>query len=105
MLETGSGWVERARNEYRAVGESASHALGVPAPGGSTFLFLDASRALDERGIAGVLADLLDDGVALSPGASSGEAYSNWVRLCYTAASPDRVLRAIDRVASRLSPG
>ncbi len=102
MLETGANWLDRARREYSAVALSASRALGVPMPDGSTFLFLDASRALDERGISGFLADLLEEGVALSPGASCGEAYSNWVRLCYTAAPPKQVLRAIDRLASRL---
>ena len=102
MLEAGAGWVNRARAEYSAVAESASRSLGVPAPEGSTFLFLDTSHVLDERGIEGFLADLLEDGVALSPGASSGEAYANWVRLCYTSAPPDQVLRAVDRIATRL---
>ena len=104
MLEAGGGWVDRARREYAAVAESASRALGIAPPEGSTFLFLDAGHALDERGIDGFLADLLEDGVALSPGRSCGEAYSSCVRLCYTAAPPDRVLRAIDRLASRLRP-
>jgi len=104
MLEGGAGWLDRARSEYCAVAESASRTLGIPAPEGSTFLFLDASHALDERGTAGLLADLLEDGVALSPGASCGEAYGNWVRLCYTSAPPDQVLDAIDRLAARLSP-
>jgi len=102
MLEAGGRWVERARREYVAVAESASRALGVTMPEGSTFLFLDAGRALDERGTPGFLADLLEQGVALAPGSSSGEAYASWVRLCYTAAPPDRVLRAIDQLAARL---
>jgi len=57
---------------------------------------------LDERGIAGLLADCLSDGVALAPGASCGTAYRDWVRLCYTAAPPAEVLAAVARLAARL---
>jgi N-succinyldiaminopimelate aminotransferase len=72
-------------------------------PQGSTFHFLDVSARLDERGISGFLEDCLDDGVALAPGASCGEAYSEWVRLCYTAAPPDEVTVAVRKLAKRLS--
>jgi len=103
-LRDGAGWVERARVSYRAVGEGAARVLGLPPPGGSTFLFLDVSDRVDERGVAGFLADCVEDGVALAPGASSGADYASWVRLCYTAAPPAEVERAVAAVAARLSP-
>ena len=77
--------------------------LGLAPPEGSTFLFLDVSRALDERGIAGFLRDRLQDGVALAPGSSCGEGYTEWVRLCYTSAPPDQVEAAVRRLAERLA--
>jgi N-succinyldiaminopimelate aminotransferase len=95
-------WLERARAAYRAAGEHAAAALGLPAPEGSTFLFLDVRHLLDARGIDGFLADCLGDGVALSPGASSGSDYAGWVRLCYTAAPPEQVAEAVARLAKRL---
>ena len=101
-LQGGADWVDNARTEYRKVGEAVSGRLGVRAPEGSTFLLLDVSRFLDERGIQGFLRDCLEDGVALSPGASCGEAYESCVRLCYTAAPPAEVLCAVDRLAARL---
>ena len=83
----------RAR-DYPASASARGRALGIPAPEGGAFLFVDVSRKLDARGIWGFLEDCLDDGVALAPGPSCGEDYSGWVRLCYTAAPPDAVLAA-----------
>ena len=85
------------------MGEETAAELGLPTPQGSTFHFLDVSGRLDERGISGFLEDCLDDGVALAPGASCGEAYGEWVRLCYTAAPPDEVTAAVRKLAKRLS--
>jgi len=105
-LREGAGWVERARECYRAVGEDAARALGCPPPEGSTFLFLDVRDRLDARGVFGFLEDCLADGVALAPGPSCGSDYATWVRLCYTAAPPDAVRGAVARLAARLrAPG
>jgi N-succinyldiaminopimelate aminotransferase len=102
-LERGADWVERARASYHAVGCETAALLGLPEPQGSTFHFVDVRDRLDERGIGGFLADCLDDGVALAPGASCGAAYEGWVRLCYTAAPPDEVIEAVRKLAARLS--
>jgi len=102
-LRDGQAWVERARESYRAAGAAAAAELGLPAPQGSTFLFVDAEAALDERGIEGFLADCFDDGVAVAPGASCGRDYATWLRLCYTSAPPAEVGVAISKLAKRLS--
>jgi N-succinyldiaminopimelate aminotransferase len=101
-LRGGAAWVEAARASYREVGEQVAELLRVPPPEGGTFLFLDVSERLDARGIWGFLEDCLDDGVALAPGPSCGEAYTGWVRLCFTAAPPDAVLEAARKLAKRL---
>lgn len=101
-LEAGADWVERARASYRDVGERVAAELGVPAPEGGAFIFVDVSARLDARGIWGFLEDCLDDGIALAPGPSCGEAYTGWVRLCFTAAPPDAVLEAARKLAKRL---
>ena len=101
-LRDGGAWLERARASYRRVGEEVARRLGLPAPEGSTFLFLDARPRLDARGISGWLGDLLADGVALAPGSSCGSAYQGFARLCYTAAPPDAVAAAAALVARRL---
>lgn len=101
-LEGGAGWVKGARESYARVGREAAALLGVPAPEGSCFLFVDAAARLDERGLTGFLADCFADGVVVAPGASAGEAYGSWVRLCYTALPPDAALEGVRRLARRL---
>ena len=103
-LRGGAAWVREARAAYRRAGEDAARVLGLPPPEGSMFLFADASRALDERGIAGFLEDCFEDGVVVAPGASSGEAYARWIRLCYSSAPPECVAEAVRRLARHL-PG
>ena len=103
-LEGGRGWVEQARECYREVGDETARRLGIPAPEGGQFHFLDVRPHLDERGIWGFLSDCVDDGVSLAPGPSCGRDYEGWVRLCFTAAPPDEVLAAADRLALRLGP-
>jgi len=102
-LQDGRPWVDRARESYRSAGAAAAAELGVPVPQGSTFLFVDTSAALDERGIGGLLADCLEDGVAVAPGASCGRDYATWLRLCYTSAPPAEVGVAISKLAKRLA--
>ena len=101
-LREGRSWVEDARSVYQEVGEAAAAQLGLPAPEGSTFLFLDVRSKLDARGIIGFLEDCIEDGVALAPGSSCGADYEGWVRLCYTSAPPEPVLGAVGRLAKRL---
>ncbi len=101
-LREGAGWVAEARRLYAEVGSEAARRLGLPAPEGSTFLFVDVSATLDARGLFGFLEDCAADGVALAPGSSSGAAYGSWVRLCYTAAPPEQVLSAVSVVAKLL---
>jgi len=101
-LRDGRPWVERARSLYREVGSESAGRLGLAAPEGSQFLFVDVSARLDERGVQGFLDDCLADGVALAPGASCGVDYTRWVRLCYTAAPPEAVAEAVGKLAKRL---
>ncbi len=101
-LAEGADWVAHARARYREAGESAAEALGLAPPEGGTFLFLDVSEHLDERGLWGFLEDCLEDGILLAPGGSCGAGYENHVRLCFTAAPPDDVAEAVRRLARRL---
>jgi len=102
-LEFGDAWMERARDAYRAAGEDAADRLGVPRPEGGTFLFLDVTRHLDERGLAGFLESCLEDNLVLAPGTSFGSSFDTWVRLCFTCVAPDVVKRGVDRLARRLN--
>ncbi|MFM2247653.1 MAG: hypothetical protein RL071_3727 [Pseudomonadota bacterium] len=106
-LAGGALWQAEARAEAAAVGAAAAARLGVPAPAGGSFLFLDL-RGCGPAGLAEddatheMLVRCLDAGVLLAPGRSCGQAYAGFARLCFTAAPPDAVLRAVDAVAGVL---
>lgn len=97
----GDAWIARAREQYRATGTAAAGRLGVEPPGGSTFLFLDVGERLDERGLQGFLEDCVDRGLFLAPGPSFGP-FPTSVRLCYTAAPPEVVMRGVEVLAGLL---
>lgn len=98
----GQQWAEAARAQYAELGRKAAATLGVPAPQGCTFLFLDVASALDERGLPGLLSDLAERGVLVAPGPTFGP-YPKHIRLCFTSAEPEQVLRGVEILAERLA--
>ena len=101
-LEGGEAWLESARSEYRTTGARVAELLGLPAPAGGMFLFIDVGERLDDRGLRGLLEDCFELGVLVAPGLSCGEAYGGWIRLSYTAVDPGAVLEAARRLATVL---
>lgn len=95
---SGGEWLERARAQYADLGRVTAERLGVEAPQGSTFLFLDVAEHLDDRGLMGFLEDAVDHGLFVAPGSSFGP-YPTHVRLCFTAAPPPTVARGVDILA------
>ncbi|HEV7667465.1 MAG TPA: pyridoxal phosphate-dependent aminotransferase [Thermoanaerobaculia bacterium] len=101
LSPAGDAWIANARRLYTETGTKAAARLGVPAPQGSTFLFLNVAEHLGEDGLEGFLGDCADQGLLASPGPSFGP-YPNHVRVCFTAAPPDVVERGIEILARRL---
>lgn len=97
----GDAWVVAAREQYRETGAAAARRLGLDPPGGSTFLFLDVADRLGDDGLGGFLARAVDRGLFLAPGGSFGP-YPTHLRLCFTAAPPDRALRGVEVLAGLL---
>jgi aspartate/methionine/tyrosine aminotransferase len=91
-------WLSDARELYLQLGVSAAQRLGVAAPQGSTFLFLDVEDRLDARGLLGFLEDCVDRGLFVAPGPSFGP-YPHHIRVCYTSAEPAVVRRGIEVLA------
>jgi len=102
-IEGGAAWVAAAREQDREVGRRVATRLGLEPPQGGTFLFLDLHGRLDARGLAGFLEDCFARGVLVAPGHSCGREYGEWVRVSYTAAPPEAVLEAAERLASVLA--
>jgi len=97
----GDRWVADVRQRYRSMGEAAARRLGVDPPEGGTFLFLNVSDRLDERGLQGFLEDCADRGLFVAPGPSFGP-YPDHVRICFTCAEPAIVERGVDVLAGLL---
>jgi N-succinyldiaminopimelate aminotransferase len=109
-LTGGDAFLADARVRYAAVRDQARAALRVPCtmPRGATYLFLDlqayceslrdGDRRAAPRGCMPVLERVAEAGVLLAPGAAFGAAYDGWARLCFTAATPERVLDGIARI-------
>ena len=94
----GDRWIAEAREKYRVLGAMAAERLRVPPPEGSTFLFIDVSSRLDERGLVGFLEDCVERGLFVAPGPSFGP-YPHHVRVCFTSAEPEIVERGVEVLA------
>ena len=101
LVGPGDAWLGGMRAKYREQGRRAADRLGVEAPQGSTFLFLDVAARLDGRGLGGFLEDCVDRGLFVAPGPSFGP-YPTHVRVCFTSAAPDVVARGIEVLAGLL---
>jgi N-succinyldiaminopimelate aminotransferase len=104
-LDHGDPWLRRARASYQSTGDRAADMLGLPRPDGGTFLFMDVVSRLDERGLLGFLEDCLEDNLVLAPGSSFGADYGSWIRVCFTCAPPEVVMRGVEKLARRIGVG
>ena len=100
-LREGSDWVAESRALYRDAGRRTADALGVAAPEGGTFLFVDVSAHLapTDDDCMPFLERCADRGVLITPGRSCSRHYPKWVRVCFTAVPPDQLDEALARVA------
>ncbi len=96
-LREGDGWIAESRALYQAAASACAASLGVPAPLAGTFLFFDCARFLapSDPTSTPFLERCAEEGVLLTPGGASGDAYARWARLCFTAVAPDELDRAL----------
>ncbi len=96
-----SDWIKNAVDQYREIGRYVAEQLKVPPAEGSTFLFLDLSRFLDNKTLDLLLEELAKEGVLLAPGYSFGP-FDSWVRLCFTAIPPEKTKKGVDILLHKL---
>ena len=105
VLTEGTAWLAETREQYRRAGEDAARVLGLDAPAGGTFLFVDVSEALEapgEAGLHGFLSRCIEENLILAPGSACGPMYGDHVRVCFTCAPPEVVARGFRRLAGLL---
>ena len=109
LSSRGLAWAQNAANLYQDIGQQVAHILQVPPPKGSTFLFIDVSHVVKKGGrfanekedVSTLLEACVDQGLLLAPGSAFGP-YPQHLRLCFTAAEPDCVLRGVRRLEKLL---
>ncbi len=97
----GLKWAAMAARQYADTGRKVAALLGVPPPQGSSFLFVDVARHLDERGLQGFLERCLEHRLLVAPGTLFGP-FPHHVRLCFTGSPPEVVLRGAEVLARLL---
>lgn len=110
LSDRGLAWAQKASTLYQEVGNEAARRLQVPEPQGSTFLFINVSDAIkkgapfhtSEGGVSALLEACVDHGLLIAPGSAFGP-YPEHVRVCFTAAPPEVVLRGVEILANLLS--
>jgi N-succinyldiaminopimelate aminotransferase len=99
VLRDGGDWMRQTRRRYQEAAYMAAERLQVAQPQGGTFLFLPVQAAFrSEENILGFLERCLDEGVLVTPGQACGDAYRDWIRLCYTCVPPDELEKALERL-------
>lgn len=99
----GDAWVAAAKNRYAEVGREVAKRLGVAAPQGCTFVFLDIADTLKRRGqtLMAFLEGCADIGLLVAPGPSFGP-YPTHIRVCFTSEPPEVTLRGVDKLRALL---
>lgn len=101
LSDAGDAWLAEARAAYAAIGAQVAATLGVAAPQGGTFLFLDVADALDTDGLDGFLRRCAARGLLVAGGPAFGP-YPHHVRLCFTATPPEVTARGVEVLADVL---
>lgn len=98
----GDAWAAEVRAENAETGRRCAEILGVPPPQGSTFLWLDVARHLDETGLPGFLARCAERGLLVAPGPSFGP-YPTHIRVCYTCVPPQTAIDGVSLLAEMVT--
>ncbi|MEM9073861.1 MAG: pyridoxal phosphate-dependent aminotransferase [Myxococcota bacterium] len=99
-LREGDPWLAARRAEYQRAGAEVAAAFEIEPPAGGTFVLVNAERYFrdGETDAMPFLDRCLDRGVLLTPGASCGEAYGSWVRVCFTSVPPAELTAALNAI-------
>ncbi len=100
----GPAWQQRAKTAYAKAGHDVAGRLNIAPPKGGQFLFVDVTEGLDsdsEKPLIDFLRRCLASGVALAPGTSCGP-YPHHVRICFTSAPYDDVMRGAEVLGRQL---
>jgi N-succinyldiaminopimelate aminotransferase len=101
LTQKGLDWAAESKEMYAKVGKICAEILKMPPPKSGTFLFVDVSKALENQTLDQLLEKCATQGLLVAPGVSFGP-YPTHIRLCFTAAPADLVIRGVQLLAQIL---
>jgi len=67
-------------------------------PEATYFLFLSVEKYLNGKSYNQLIAELFGNDVSVAPGEDFGRGFENYIRLCFTGETPERLEIAIERL-------
>jgi aspartate/methionine/tyrosine aminotransferase len=103
-VRTRREWMPRVQRTYQALRDMVVRELrfDVHQPEGTYFIFFSVEPWLNKRSYWEIVEGLLDQGVAVAPGEDFGKDFGNYIRLCFTGETEERVREALKRMKSLL---
>ncbi|MFQ5649531.1 MAG: pyridoxal phosphate-dependent aminotransferase [bacterium] len=99
-VKTRQQWLPAVRAHYQELRDLFVQHLEIdfPTPEGTYFIFFPAGPYLKNRDIWHLIEACLDSGVSVAPGDSFGRDFGQYIRLCFTGESPERLETGIERL-------
>jgi aspartate/methionine/tyrosine aminotransferase len=99
-LSSRHNWMAKVRAHYQLLRDLFLDNLNISVykPEGTYFIFFEVSRYLKNRSYDDLIRGIFARGVSVAPGADFGKAYTNFIRLCFTGETPDRLAVAVEKL-------
>ncbi len=93
-------WLPAVRKQYQGLRDICVDNLKIdfPQPEGTYFIFFNAYDYLRGRDYWQLIDACLEAGVSVAPGDSFGQDFGDYIRLCFTGESPERLRLGIERL-------
>jgi N-succinyldiaminopimelate aminotransferase len=99
-IEKRHTWIPKLCQHYQDLRDLFLEKIKVKvnSPEGTYFLFFPVQEYLNGRGYWEVIEQLLNSGVSVAPGGDFGKDFENFIRICFTGESPERLDESIQRM-------
>ena len=99
-VKTRKQWLPGVLNHFQELRDLFVEKLNIdfPKPEATYFIFFAADQYLNGRDYWQLIEACLDSGVSVAPGDSFGKDFHNYIRLCFTGESPERLGVGIERL-------
>ncbi len=99
-VKTRNQWLPSVQKHYQELRDLIIENLNIDfwKPEGTYFVFFPVSKYLNGRDYWQLIETCLDNGVSVAPGDVFGKDYGDYIRLCFTGESPERLMKGIERL-------